>query len=260
MPEEVLGNEWGPLAGYTPTQALRMVSGMLNEKSAEVVQLKEVLEQKVAEGKETPEPPETDGPDVDKLAKMSPDEARKYIAEYTKQVAGTLVDQRLGQYRNQTFEMDRENAKLTARRKVGPDFDRWAAQIDNYLTEKNKVSREAQISPQTWEQAYTYLVGQEARGMIQGPEGTPGGTSEREAGNRMLGERPNYNPRSRRPGGREEILEDPDERHAHAMWEKQLDRKIPIDEWVAFRDNIRSITDYEEWVEQQELKKKRGER
>ncbi len=250
--QEVLGQDWGALAGMTPKDALVAVLNMHGELSSENVKLKERLEAIVSGGGESPDKrEETLNVELD-IEALKGDKAEDELKRYTEAVVDELYKKR----RAEDFEADFPRRRAEAKRQAaeivereGGNINEFLDQLDKAMDEKKGVSKEQQVDPASWAQAYFWLKGRQS---LQG-----GGNS---SGEDVYVERPTGRGGSMMPRESELTYEMPEEKHTHRMFEQQLGQDIPMDEWVAFRDRIKTVDDYYKYLKERKAKRDRSKR
>lgn len=243
MPEEnKLGSEWGALAGYSPEEALRLVTNMHGEMSEENSRLKDELA-----GMKTPEvKAPTRDLDFQTIQGTDAEKAQKELEEYI----DVTAEQKMQAQRAADFERDFPQMRGRAKREAvqilqanGIDPSDHIETIDAAMA---KISKEEQVNAQLWIQAYTLVKGQEALTKKPAPAAESGVHVERPT--RTPFELQNY-------GSDNPEYEMPEEAHTHKMFEKETGGPISKEEWVAYRDDIKSVEDYEAYLRSRKEKK-----
>lgn len=236
--ENKLDASWGALAGYSPEEALKLVTNMHGEISEENSRLKdEVASMKTPEVKEPAR-----NLDFTAIQGADTEKAQKELEEYIDATA----DQKILAQRTADFERDfpqlRERAKRDAIQTLqaqGIDPSDHIETIDAAM--KKGSDKEGQVNPNLWVQAYILARGQEV--ITKKPGDQPAVTSG------VHVERPTRTPFELQNFGSDNPeYEMPEEAHAHKMFEKETGGAIPKEEWVAYRDDIRSVEDYEKYL------------
>lgn len=244
MPEEnKLGSEWGALAGYSPEEALRLVTNMHGEMSEENSRLKDELA-----GMKTPEvKAPTRNLDFQTIQGTDAEKAQKELEEYI----DVTAEQKMQAQRAADFERDFPQMRARAKRDAietlranGIDPSDHIETIDAAM--QKSTDKEGQVNPNLWVQAYILARGQEA--VTKKPESaaSPGVHVERPT--RTPFELQNY-------GSDNPEYEMPEEAHTHKMFEKETGGPISKEEWVAYRDDIKSVEDYEAYLRSRKEKK-----
>lgn len=242
--DDRLGDQYGDLAGYEPKDAVNLLLGYQQQLASENQRLRQ--EQQPPEPEPEPEP----GPSVDMevVAGEDKEAAAKQLTDFTAATVDALVNQRLAEDKDKTFPQDRERAKQDAAARIaqmGGNFAEREEELDKYMMESNGVTKTSQINPMTWVNAFVYRQGQAALGGANPAQ--------------PYVERPS--PSLREPSRSGQGYEMPEEQRSHKGWETVSNEKIPMEEWVALRDDINNVEDYERFLEnQKELAARRGRR
>jgi hypothetical protein len=246
MPDDkVLGPEWGALAGKTEGEALRIMAQFNREQAQELARAKDAQ----ASGGESDPPKKTIQPDFETIRGEDQDAATKALEEYTTALVTDLHGKRVQEDRERTFPQDRARAIRDAQQYIanlGMDWGEEGKQLETVMSDTYKVPRDQQVNSESWINAYKLLVGDKAmRGELK-PKAPV------EPANPYVA-RPNP---TRVPTRTDDVrqYEMPEEEHTHRMFEKQLGKSIPKEEWFAFRDDIRSQEDYERYQAEQAKK------
>ena len=248
--KEVLGEEYGALAGHTPEDGLKIMMGMQSEMAAENQRLRaqaaEPPPPPPEPKKEAPDPPSVD---LDVIRGDDKDAAAEELNRHTREIVGKVVKENLSARDAADFPTKREQAKTQAAemiRKAGGDFSKHEKEIDAAMTEAGKVSREAQTTPGYWAQAFVTREGIQAMGGKE-PSGAP------------HVERPTPNS----PQNRGKPTLTPIESEVRDNFARVAGDNISDEEWAFFRDKGQgpdeprmNIDDYEEYVLKQASKSK----
>lgn len=237
MPD-VLGPEWGALAGRTQEEALKLTMNYATE-----------LEEKLAlndEGK--PKDPPKDEPVPNGL------QVAKTMNQASKAPLST------------EFIGRREAAKAGARQQLKDEevsFSDYEAYIEQVMS---NMSAEQQTDPANWVEAYWFIWGKAQRvAHTAEPQGdgttTPPGTGHVET----IIHEPSANAARGNPRGRAQVvdkfnIDDPVERETKRQFERILGKKMSNEEWIRLQDpeeNINTIEAYN--ALQEELNPRRNQ-
>ena len=234
MPE-VLGPEYGALAGRTPEEALKLTMSYATD-----------LENKLgydAEG----DPPKKEEP-TDTLAVVRGMNAK------TKEPITT------------EFVGNRSAAKAAARLEIGqeadPSFDSYDAWIEQVMS---NMSADQQTDSKNWVEAYWFVWGQAQRLAKQNAEKEPGEdtsdtppvTQQETVIHDSRVNAARGTPRGRNNVADQFVIEDADERRTKMQFERILGKKMSNEEWHRLQhDDIRTLEEYEDL--QEDLKQRSG--
>ena len=248
---DVLGEEYGALAGHTPEGGLRIMMGMQSEMAAENQRLRaEAAKPPPLPPEPKKEAPEPSSVDLDVIRGEDKDKAAEELNRHTREIVGEVVKESLSARDEADFPTKREQAKAQAAemiRKAGGDFSKHEKELDAAMSEAGKVSREAQTNAGYWAQAFVTREGIQA----MGGEETKGGAPHVE--------RPT--PDGRQTRGKAVLT--PVESEVRDNFARVAGEKISDEDWAFFRDKGQgpdeprmNIDDYEEYVLQQKAKQK----
>ena len=230
MPD-VLGPEYGALAGRTPEEALKLTMNYATE-----------LENKLGLEEETPPEP-VKVPNALVVAKEMNTKSKEPITT--------------------EFIGNRQAAKAAARMQLRDEdvsFDTYDAYIEQVMS---NMSAEQQTDAVNWVEAYWFIWGKAERVAKQkDPEpttdGDPTPTDElhtEEVVHTSTTSR--GNPRGRNTQVEQFKIEDPDELRTKQQFERILGKKMSNAEWVALQDESQNINTVEKYNELQESLKQR---
>lgn len=230
MPKEVLGPQWGNLAGLPAEQALKYVA----QHAAD-------LEGKLEKANQAPR-----GGEDDVVVPNSLDIARNLKQQSVAPLGAEFVGKR-------------ESARRTARLEVEKLGYNWGEAESIVEQAMSGTTAEQQTNPQAWVAAFVYAYGQaDLAKRMSAPASPPrseydedvvieGSMNGGRGGSNILGIQ-----------GRPKI-EDPTEQRTKRSFEKVLGYRIPDEEWIALQDPDR-IKTLEDWDEYQAGVKARGAR
>jgi len=250
--KDVLGEEYGALAGHTPVDGLKIMMGMQSEMAAENQRLRaEATKPSPPPPKPKKAPPEPRTVDLDAIRGEDPEKAAEELNRYTSEVVGDVVKEQFAARDEIDFPAKRQQAKTAAAEMVrqrGMDFSEFESTLDTHMTEQNSVSKASQADPNMWFQAFVLAKGAQAMsGQPTNTSGTP------------HVERPT--PSS--PQNRTKAVLTPVESEVRDNFARVAGEPISDDEWAFFRDKGQgndeprmNIDDYEEYVLKQASKQK----
>lgn len=248
----VLGDEYGALAGHTSEDGLKIIMGMHSEMAAENQRLRAAA----AELPPTPpelkkEVPKPSSVDLDVIRGEDREKAAEELNRYTQEVVGDVVKERLAERDAADFPARRQAAIAAAAemvRKAGGDFSKHQKQIDEAMNEQGGVTRETQTNAAMWAQAFTTLEG---IGAMRGDKTEPTGAPHVE------------HPTPSSPQIRKKAVLTAVESEVRDNFARVAGENISDDEWAFFRDKGQgddeprmNIDDYEDYVLQQKAKQK----
>ena len=233
MPE-TLGAEYGPLAGRTPEEALKLTMNYATD-----------LENQLDTINAGDKPP-ADKPDTMKVVRGMNVASKEPITT--------------------EFIGNRSAAKAGARVKLigqDPSFDLYDAHIEVVMS---NMSAEQQTVEANWVEAYWYIWGQAQRINKQNaekelesaaPDALPGSTTTEDVIHVSSANAARGTPRGRQNVADQFKIEDPDERRTKQQFERVLGKKMSDEEWYHLQnDDIRTMDEYEDL--QESLKTRAG--
>ena len=233
MPD-TLGAEYGPLAGRTPEEALKLTMNYATD-------LENRLE---AEG--NGDDPKSDEPDTLKIVRNMNVASKEPITT--------------------EFIGNRSAAKAAARIQLtgqDPSFEIYDAYIEQVMS---NMSAEQQTEEKNWVEAYWYIWGQAQRIAKQNadkeletttPETLPGSTTTEEVVIESPTNAARGTPRGRQNTADQYKIEDADERRTKTQFERILGKRISDEEWHHLQhDDIKTMDQYEDL--QESLKQRAG--
>lgn len=246
--EDVLGPEWGNLAGYSAEEALKYVSQYAAD-----------LEDQLGRdgGDDSPSAPSQSGgegegssPDDSEEGPDALDKARQMNQASKAPLGAEFVGQREAARRQARNQIEQ----------VGYDWDSISDQVETVMS---NVPAQQQTNPDAWVEAFVYVWGrtdvqrrvqqaQSGDGGEQGGQATPSPprsepsegleTTDVRSGPMTAdrGKRGTVSDRESRPE-----IDDPIERNTKQNFEKILGRRISDEEWVRLRDeSVNTMDDY----------------
>ena len=220
MPD-VLGPEWGPLAGRTTEEALKLTTNYATS-----------LEEKLGLNEEEEKPEEQDSLQIAKG--MNVKSKAPIGAEYVG---------------------NREAAKAAARQELkdnDPSFNDYESYIETVMA---NMSADQQTDKTNWIEAYWYIWGQAQRIQKNKPveetiDAPPGSEHVEE-----IIHEPSVNVARSTPRGRQNVndqyrIDDPVERRTKQKFDQLLGKKMSDEEWHRLQhEDIKTIEDYNELQE-----------
>jgi len=237
--DELLGDEWGTLAGLPAEEALKVVAAYATE-----------LEEKGdASSDDTPR------------ATPKADDVLDRVKQMKQQSMAPAATEFVGR---------RETARAKARKAVvdqGHDWDAFSVYIEEAM---QNATAEQQVEPAAWYEAFKFVWGQSAWQHAQTPADAPNddepaaNTPPRNEGARHVVEVGVPGSMNVGKGDRRVDVDstkfkitDPEEMNVKRNFERMLGKKIPDEEWGALQhEEINTLDDYEDL--QKRVEKKGG--
>lgn len=216
---DVLGSEWGPLAGMPAEEGLKILSKYANDLESRLERDDDV---------ETPDEGEQGLTLAKNLKRTSVQPA---ATEFVSKRAGAIAQAR------------------QALRSKGKSWDEYGDYVEQIMA---GVDANQQLNAKAWEEAWWYCWGVNERNRAEKPESHPRSDADDEYEVETRGVSGNMNTdRSRRSVPRDEgskyKIEDPEERRTKGKFEKYLGIKMSDEEWIRLQDeNIKTYDDYKE--------------
>lgn len=247
---EVLGPEWGNLAGLPAKQALEYVSQYAADLEDQVAAAKPKDDGRGGEsGEENDDEPSGDKPSGLDIARQ--------MNRQSKQPLGA------------EFVGRRESARTQARRQIEQLGYDWLEVSDAVETVMANVPAEQQVNKDAWVEAFLYVHGRAdaARRAQRLQQGEPvddepvDQSPPRTVQDRVIASPANADRGSRRTPddrGQKARIEDPVERRTKGQFEKVLGRDISDEEWIALSQEAEIVTyeDYQRLQDELESRKR----
>lgn len=227
MPE-VLGAEYGALAGRTPEEALKLT-----------MQYATGLEDKLGYNEEDDKKPDEPKPDTLTIVRGMNAASKEPITT--------------------EFVGNREAAKSAARLELmnnDPSFAQYESYIENVMS---KMDAKAQTDPKNWVEAYWYIWGQAQRIAQQNADKESDEARQDTPPVAVSTETVTHDSRVNAargtPRGRPNVsdqfkIDDPDERRTKQQFERILGKRMSDEEWHRLQhDDIRTLEEYEDLQE-----------